>query len=170
MHPFSLKIPALKCGDFSGEKDKHSFRSFLQEFNNVYGGRKDLSQAVKLQYLKSHLKGYALRDIEHLTGTDENYEVALSILKEHYLDKAFILDSIFHELDSSPPLDGKQLETVRSFILKVRAHLKELKELGVDLFPEESSGCKLISHILVDKLPLSFLRELKLASINLIFK
>src|SRR5678816_1960467 len=175
-YPSSLKIPALKCGDFSGDKDKHSFRYFLQSFNNVYGERRDISKAIKLQYLKSHLKGYALKDIEFLSGTDDNYDVALTILKEHYLDKAFIIDSILHELDSAPPLDGRQLEPVRSFILKVRANLKELKELGVDFFQEDSSGCKLISHIVVDKLPISFLRELKLStkeqypSINLIFK
>ncbi|KAL7638432.1 UNVERIFIED_CONTAM: hypothetical protein RMT77_011002 [Armadillidium vulgare] len=63
-----LSLPKLKCISFSGGKDdRFLFRSFLLSYNNVYGCRLDISEAAKLQYLKSHLSGYALKDIEHLS-------------------------------------------------------------------------------------------------------
>ncbi|KAL7632993.1 UNVERIFIED_CONTAM: hypothetical protein RMT77_016703 [Armadillidium vulgare] len=67
-HPHrELSLPKLKCISFSGGKDdRFLFRSFLLSYNNVYGFRLDISEAAKLQYLKSHLSGYALKDIEHL--------------------------------------------------------------------------------------------------------
>lgn len=169
-----IKIPALKCQNFSGAEDKHAFRSFLLSFENVYGCRKDISDAAKLQYLKSHLQNYALKDIQHLTNVNENYAVAIKILKEVYLDVPFLVDTILHKIDSSPVLDNKNLEETRFFVSEVRAHLHELKEFDLDFLKEGTAGNKLISHLVVDKLPPIFLRELKLKtqieypSINLI--
>ncbi|KAL7644719.1 UNVERIFIED_CONTAM: hypothetical protein RMT77_004532 [Armadillidium vulgare] len=41
-----IKIPAIKCQVFKGEGDRHSFRSFLLSFQNIYGARKDVSDAA----------------------------------------------------------------------------------------------------------------------------
>ena len=172
-----LSLPKLECVSFSGGKDdRFLFRSFLLSYNNVYGCRLDISEAAKLQYLKSHLSGYALKDIEHLSNVDENLEVALEILKSQYLDEPYIVDSLMHRIDSAPILSGKNLEDVRAFIAEVRAYLHELKEFGWNFLEENTPGCKFLSHVIVDKLPSIFLRELKLItqeeypSINIIFK
>lgn len=157
-----VKIPPLKCKSFSGEADRLQFRSFLLSFENIIGSRRDLTEAAKLQYLKSHLTGMAQKDVDHLPNIDSNYEVALKILKDLYLDKPFIIDSLFHRIYAAPSLDGKNLESVRSFMSELRAHLHELKEFGVDLLEEGSAGCKFLSHILADKLPKNFLREFKI--------
>ncbi|KAL7646135.1 UNVERIFIED_CONTAM: hypothetical protein RMT77_003036 [Armadillidium vulgare] len=175
--PRELSLPKLKCISFSGGKeDRFLFRSFLLSYNNVYGCRLDISEVAKLQYLKSHLSGYALKDIEHLSNVDENLEVALDILKGQYLDEPYIVDSLMHRIDSAPILSGKNLEDVRAFIAEVRAYLHELKEFGWNFLEENTPGCKFLSHVIVDKLPSTFLRELKLItqeeypSINIIFK
>ncbi|KAL7633061.1 UNVERIFIED_CONTAM: hypothetical protein RMT77_016637 [Armadillidium vulgare] len=157
-----VKIPALKCKSFSGESDRFQFRSFLLSFENVFGSRRDLSEAAKLKYLKAHLSSIALKDVEHLPNVDDNYEVALQILKDLYLDVPFIIDCLFHKIDTAPFIDNKNLEAVRAFISEVCAHLHELKEFELDFMDEGSAGCKLLSHIVVNKLPSSFLRELKI--------
>src|SRR5678815_328752 len=163
-HKQEVKIPPLKCKSFSGGTDRLQFRSFLLSFQNIIGCRRDLSEAAKLQYLKSHLSGLARQDVEHLPNIDASYEIALKILKELYLDEPFIIDSLLHQIYSAPALDSKNLEAVRTFVTEVRAHLHELKEFGVDLLEEDSAGCKLLSHILVDKLPQNFLREMKIVT------
>lgn len=171
-----LKIPALKCSTFKGESDRFQFRSFILSFENTFGCRTDISSAAKLQYLKAHLSGFALRDIEHLSNVAENYSTAMKILKDLYLDKPFIIDSLLHKIDSAPVLSGRNFDEVRAFIAEVRAYTHELKEFELDFLEEETPGCKLVSHLVVDKLPASFLRELKLdtkeeyPSINIIFE
>lgn len=170
-----VRIPPLKCKNFSGEADRLQFRSFLLSFENIIGCRRDLTDASKLIYLKSHLSGMAQKDVEHLPNIDSNYAVALDLLKELYLDVPFIIDSLFNQIYSAPSVDGKNLDAVRNFMSEVRGHLHELKEFGVDLLEEESAGCKLLSHILVSKLPNNFLREFKIRhheeypSANIIF-
>jgi len=170
-----VKIPPLKCKTFSGESDRFQFRTFMISFENVIGCRRDLTEASKLQYLKSHLTGLALKDVEHLPNINENYEIALRILKDLYLDENFIVDSILHQIYTAPAIENKNLEAIRTFVSEVRAHLHELKEFGLDFSEEESAGSRLLSHIVVDKLPPNFLRELKIVtqveypSINIIF-
>ena len=171
-----IKIPALKCSSFKGEEDRFQFRSFLLSFENTFGCRTDITSAAKLQYLKAHLGGFALRDIEHLSNVDENYSAAIKILKDLYLDKHFIIDSLFHKIDSAPVLNGKNLDDIRAFISEVRAYLHELKEFELDLLEIGTPGNKLVSHLVVDKLPSSFLRELKIdtreeyPSVNILFE
>ena len=64
---YNLKLPDIKCDSFSGEGTSHlEFHSFITQFNNIVGFRDNLSKCTKLIYLKSYLKGYALKLISHL--------------------------------------------------------------------------------------------------------
>lgn len=96
-------------------------------FENIYACRKDISDAAKLQYLKCNLTEYALKDIEHFPNVNENYQVALKTLNDLYLDVPFIIDSPFHEIDSAPAINNKNVEAVCHFLSEVRAHLYEFK-------------------------------------------
>ena len=53
------------------------------------------------------MSGYALKIISHLSVTDDNYDVAFSLLsKEEFLDIPYIVDESFKTLlSSSPSLD-----------------------------------------------------------------
>lgn len=89
-----LKTPPLKCKNFSGENDRFHFRSFLFSFENVSGCRRDLFSGARLQYLKSNLSEFVLYEIESLSNINENYPVAMQILRVQYLDVPFFIDSL----------------------------------------------------------------------------
>ena len=58
----------LECGTFLGkEEDKFAFHTFLNQFNNVIGSRKNLSDSAKQTYLYGYLRDYALKVVKHLT-------------------------------------------------------------------------------------------------------
>ena len=64
---FALKLPELKCESFSGEGTTNlQFHSFISQFDNVIGFRTNLSDSTKFTYLKSYLKGYAPKLIQHV--------------------------------------------------------------------------------------------------------
>ena len=57
------KPPSLECGTFSGkEEDKFAFHTFLNQFDNVLGSRKNFSDSAKQTYPISTLP-------EHLHST-----------------------------------------------------------------------------------------------------
>ena len=80
--------PPLQCSYFSGkENDKFAFKTFLSQFNNVINSKNNLSNSAKLSYLKGYVTDYAFQVIQHLTISDNNFDIALELLSEELLDK-----------------------------------------------------------------------------------
>ena len=157
----AVKMPELKCQTFSGESlDKFEFKNFLQQFQNCIDACTSLTNTGKLTYLRSYLTDYAFTTISHLSITNDNYDVAIQILKKEFLDEEFIVDEILKQLLEGYPKFDVTFGEVKSYINVCRAHLYELKTYGVDLLEVNSAGCKLISHILFSKLPVSLKKEL----------
>ena len=155
-----LKLPNLICGTFSGEKSKSlEYATFLTEFNNIIGLRSNLTGATKLTYLKTYLKGYAFKVVNHLQVTDDNYNVALSLLEKEFFNRESLIDDSFSKLlNAKPKYDVSYLDT-KLYISEVRCLVADLKLHGIDLLSE--GPCKkLTSHIVVSRLPVTFKREL----------
>ena len=162
--PGSLQAlpPTLRCGNFSGDTDRENFRTFLKQFSNLIDSRSDFSPAAKLQYLQGYLRGPALHAIQHLTFSDENYPVALDILKKEFLDIPQVIETLLRKIVHHPKVNPNKTSEIRNFISDIRATFFELKSLGRDLFAPEIEGCGLASVLLFDKLPHSFREQLKI--------
>ena len=159
------KPPTLTCGSFNGrEKDKFALHNFLNQFNNVIGSRKHLSASAKMSYLVGYLKMYALKQVSHLSITDENYSVALQLLNDEFLDKEFIIDETLKNILKTMPSDDYDAEftNVKYFIAEVRSYLYELQRYTVDFLEEGTAGNIFVSHIIMSKLPKELIRSQKL--------
>ena len=119
-----VKLPPLKCVTFSGKTvDKLEFKNFLLQFHNCIDAAGKLSKSAKLTYLRSYLTDYAFKVISHLSITDSNYEVALQLLKDEFLDEEYIIDETFKQLLSSSPKYDPSFSEVRIYINECRALL-----------------------------------------------
>ena len=143
-----------------GNTDKLEFKNFLLQFNNCVDSSGKLTDSSKLTYLRSFLSGYAFKVIAHLSISDDNYAVALTLLKDEFLDVPYIVDSRFQQILSMSPKFDPSFAGVRSYTNKCRAIVYELKQYQVNLLDVDSAGCKLLSHIVFSKLPASIKREL----------
>lgn len=85
-------------------------------------------KAIKLQYLRGYLADYALQIIQHLTITNENYDVAIQLLKEEYWDHEYIVNEILKQISENKPVLDSEFEGVKQYLTKVRADLLELKK------------------------------------------
>ena len=81
----NLKLPKFSLPSFSG--NMHDWLSFRDIFKASIHDNSNLSGAVKLQYLKSSLKGDAHRIIQSISIVDGNYDLAWSLLEERYSNK-----------------------------------------------------------------------------------
>jgi len=155
-----LKLPELKVESFSGEGVSHmQFHAFKTQYNNVIGLREDLSASTKFTYLKSYLKGYALKLVQHLQVNDENYAVALQLLESEFLnEKALVNDLIRKLMDLKLKSDPTYLET-KIFINDARCVIADLKVYNYDLLKEKSANA-VVSNVIFSKLPSVFQQEL----------
>ena len=152
------KLPPLECGTFNGkEKDKFAFNTFLNQFNIVIGDKKNMSNSTKLAYLIGYLRDYALSVVKHLSITDDNYDVAIAMLKKEFLDQAFIIDETYKNILKASPSFGNDpdFSSVKTYLNEIRAYIYELKAQGINLVEDNSAGLSLISHIIFNKLPLA---------------
>ena len=157
------KPPPLQCGTFSGEeKDKFAFYNFLTQFKNVIGSRANLTNSAKLSYLIGYLQGYALKVVNHLLINNVNYEIALKLLEEEFLDIDYIVDQTYKNVLSARPKFKSETEFIyiKEYINEIRSYLYELKNEGLDFLQDDTPGNSLMSHIVFNKLPNNFKREL----------
>ena len=157
------KPPPLECGTFSGkEEDKFAFHTFLNQFNNVIGSRKNLSDSAKQTYLYGYLRDYALKVVKHLTISDSNYLLAIQMLKQEFLDVNYIIDETYKNiLKAAPSVDyDPEYTSSKMYLNEMRSYLHELKTHNIDLLQDGTAGHSLISHIVFNKLPVNLRREL----------
>jgi len=155
-----LRLPDLKCDEFSGEGATNlQFHSFLSQFKNVVGNRSNLDKSTKLTYLKTFVKGYAAKIIQHLQICEENYEIALNLLKTEFLDEEALIDDLLAKLlKLTPKVDNTFLE-MKIYLNDVRCILSDLNLYKKD-FMSDNAGNLLLSHIVFSRLPVLFRQEL----------
>ena len=154
-----VQLPDLKCDYFTGEGTSVlQYHAFISQFNNIVGLRSNLTDGTKFTYLKNYLKGYALKLVQHLHVSDENYPVALNLLNKEFLNKDALVDNLLKKLfDLKPKFDTTYLET-KVYINEVRCVLSDLKLYDVDF--AGFAGDSLISNVVFHKLPNTFKQEL----------
>ena len=156
MHNSEGRPPPLECGTFNGkEKDKFAFNNFLNQFNIVIGQKRHLSKSTKLAYLIGYLRDYALSIVKHLSISDDNYEVAVKMLKQEFLDQNFIINETYKNIMLATPnlSSDPDYSSVKTYLNEIRAYIYELKAQGIDLLVKDSAGLSLISHLIFNKLP-----------------
>ena len=144
------------------QKDKFAFHRFMSQFDNVIGSRKQLSNLAKQSYLYGYLQGYALKLVSHLSISNDNYVVALQMLKDEFLDEGYIIDETFKNILNVTPSNkyDSEFTNVKLFLNEIRSYLHELKSFKIDLLEEETAGNIFVSHLVFNKLPKVVKREL----------
>ena len=78
----TVKLPKIELMSFSGDKLKWS--EFWDSFESAIHNNKKLSNIEKFNYLKSKITGEARSAILGLTLSNENYTIAVDILKDRF--------------------------------------------------------------------------------------
>ena len=157
---YDAKLPNLNCSTFSGEGSSNlDYFSFHSQFQNVVGLRGNLSDATKFTYLKSYLRGYALKLVQHLQVSNQNYQVALELLSAEFLNKEALVDDFIKRLlELKPKLDSSYLGC-KIYLNEIRCILSDLKLNNVDVLAENSAKL-IVSHVVFNCLPTAFQHEL----------
>ena len=126
----NIKMPKYECSDFHGDPKK--WIAFRDSFG-VAVAQKDLSDVEKFHYLRNYLKGEALRAIDGLAVTNENYSEAYEILEKRFGNKQMIVNSHMEELCSIIPVEDKDdTKGLRRLYDTVEVNLRSLRALKVD--------------------------------------
>ena len=125
----SVKLPKSELKKFDGSILK--WAKFWGAFESAIHSNKQLHDVDKFNYLKAQLKGTASEVISGLELTQENYNIAINLLKERYGKKQIMIKAHFAKLMNLPMATYKTT-SLRTFYDTMEKHLRCLQSLGED--------------------------------------
>ncbi|XP_026325377.1 uncharacterized protein LOC113234292 [Hyposmocoma kahamanoa] len=138
--------PIMDIPFFNG--DYHKWVSFKDLFTESIHNNNSMSNAQKMQFLKSKIKGDAEKLIQHLRITSDNYLVCWDILNHRYNNTKLIFSSHINIMMSLPTMQQQSPSHIKKIHDTTNECLNAIKNLGVDI----STWDPLIIHLLTQKL------------------
>ena len=112
---------------------------------------------MKLQVLRSCCTDRAYKVIQHLSLTDTNYDIALELLDNEFMNKDELINEILSQFCNTSPTIGKDYNGIKTYLLKFKADLLNLSNtFKNDLISEHSAdkpnaGNLLLSYIILSE-------------------
>ena len=126
-----VKLPKIEIRKFSGKKLQ--WRGFWEQFYSSIHSNEQLDDIEKFTYLRSLLEGKALKCIEGLSLSTNNYAEALHILQERFGNKQSLIAAHMEDLRSIKKIESlKQVKELRSMYDKLEMNIRNLKDLEVE--------------------------------------
>lgn len=141
-----IKLPAIEIPKFDG--GFKYWMEFSEIFTKVIHQNTGLSNAQRLQYLKTYTTGGAASLIKHLTIMDGNYPAAWDLLQKRYDNKRMLVNTQIGCILTQSGVSADSTIGLKNLHDITRECLFALKNLGVDT----SSWDPIILFILLQKL------------------
>ncbi|XP_058817818.1 uncharacterized protein LOC131681124 [Topomyia yanbarensis] len=148
-HMVGVKLPTISLPEFDG--DLNEWLTFHDSFISLIHSSAEIPCIQKFQYLRSSLKGDALKLIESLTITVNNYAVAWEALLARYSNKYLLKKKHLQSLMVHSKLTGKSPLALRTMVEDFQRHVKTLTQLGEPTQHWSSLLVQLLSSRLDDR-------------------
>lgn len=144
-NPIDTQLPSFNLPTFKG--DRKQWASFKDIFVSSVD-KKNLTNALKLQLLMSHLEGEAKSLVSSYAITDVNYKEVWDTLVEQYDKPKFAVSALVQEFCDQPVIKTANLVNLRKLVSTSDEVIRQLKAMGAAY---ETRDPWLI-HIVVKKL------------------
>lgn len=138
--------PQMDIPIFSG--NYHQWVPFKDLFVEAIHSNTGLSNAQKMQFLKSKVRGEPEKLIQHLQISSSNYIICWDILNHRYDNEKLIFSSHMNILLSLPVMQQISIDNIKRIHDTTLECLNAIKNLGVDT----STWDPILVHLLAQKL------------------
>lgn len=141
-----VELPKIKLPEFHGKNTE--WRTFIELFDKIVHSNKGISNAIKMQYLKTCLGGEAAKLVSHIAPTAENYETCYDILQKRYDNKRELLGKLFDAILNLPMHKSENSADLRKLHDTTNESILAIRNLGIDI----ASWDPFLNHVLLGKL------------------
>jgi hypothetical protein len=143
-----VNLPKIIIKKFNG--NPILWQQFYDTFDATINKCEQLSDIQKFTYLQGYLEGPALKCIEGMTLSNENYIQALKLLKERYGNPQLVISSHMSKLLKLEKVNNsKNVKELRNLYDRIESHVRSLFTVGIT---SEHYGPLLIPVVL-EKIP-----------------
>lgn len=148
-----IKLPVIALPSFDGTFTL--WREFFDAFNSLIHKNNELSDVQKLSYLRASLSGEPAGLLRPLETTNQNYQIAWSMLQKRYNNKRRIVNNHVEAILAIPSVSRDSYAALKQLINTLQNHIHCLKSLGQ---PVDSWDVLLIP-IITTKLDFTTIKE-----------
>ncbi|XP_017467870.1 PREDICTED: uncharacterized protein LOC108360193 [Rhagoletis zephyria] len=123
----SIRLPEMELPTFSG--DSTEWVGFYDAFCSLVDANATLSDGQKLHYLRSCLKGEALKIISGFQICDANYKEAWDLLKSRFKIMRVIVEAHFRAMADIRKAASDTAGAIKGVLDAYQQHIRELKAL-----------------------------------------
>ncbi|XP_062713817.1 uncharacterized protein LOC115255489 [Aedes albopictus] len=152
-HVTGVKLPTIELPRFDG--DLNDWLTFHDSFSSLIHSSPEIPCVQKFQYLRSALRGDALKLIESLTITANNYAIAWGSLLDRYSNPYLLKKKHLQSLMVHTKVSGKSPSALRNVVEDFQRHVKILNQLG----EPTAQWCSLLVQLLCARIDDSTLKE-----------
>ena len=143
----NINLPKLDLPSFSG--NYLDWISFFDRFKGAVIDNDQLTNSLRLQYLKSAVKGESSKMLTSITVTDDNFNVAMEILQNRYDNKRLILRAHIHGIVSHRPVSNENTRALRKLVDTMEEHRLSLRNMGQPVEHQDP----FFVYLIAEKLP-----------------
>ena len=148
----SIRLPKMHLPNFDGNLLK--WPEFWDVFESSVD-KQNISDVAKFSYLKGALRGTAFMAISGISLTNENYSVAVAILKEKFEKKDSIIEMLYTKLHHLS-VSSTKFNDIKYTYDTVERLLRQLESQGEQVDQE-----KMLVHQILSKFPLNVTLQLE---------
>ncbi|XP_055589846.1 uncharacterized protein LOC129742027 [Uranotaenia lowii] len=123
-----IRLPDVKLPVFNGTLE--NWLNFHDLFISLVHSSSELSNIQKFYYLRSSLTGDALKLIQTITISANNYPVAWNLLIDHFQNPSRLKQAYVDSLFEFVPLRKESASDLHSLVERFEANVRILKQLG----------------------------------------
>lgn len=142
----NIQLPKIKIPDFYGKATE--WRTYVELFNKIIHNNSSINDAIKMQYLKTSLKGEAAKLVAHLAPTGENYKSCYQLLDKRFNNKRELLGNMIDAILNFPKCKSENGEELRKLHDTANENILAIRNLDIDT----ANWDPLVIHILMQKL------------------
>lgn len=137
-----FSLPKLKLPEFNGEPTE--WQPFISLFDRMVHENKKLDKELKVEYLKTCVKGDAAKITKHMDPTEENYQSCYELLRKRFDNKREMLGKLIDKMMELPKIKVECANNLKNLHDTIYESIMSIKNIGVSI----SNWDSLLTHIL----------------------
>lgn len=141
-----FNLPKLQLPDFTGKPNE--WKRFIALFDRIVHNNSNIDDGMKIEYLKTCVKGRAAQIINHIDPNPDNYLTCYDLLRKRFDNKREMLGSLIDNILKLPKLESENAELLKIMHDTVYEAIMSMRTIEVST----DNWDPLLCHILTRKL------------------
>lgn len=141
-----FNLPKIQLPEFNGKISE--WKHFVALFDRMVHNNKRIDQGIKIEYLKTCVKGQAAKIINHIEPDPENCNICYELLKMRYENERELLSALIENIMQLPKIKYENAEMLKTMHDTVYESIMSVRNLGIST----ENWDALVCHMLTRKL------------------